>query len=123
MSTSHVVWGQGYLDACPPDDLIGWCHHCETWQRGRDKRVSIVRREGSVGYSFGCTNGCHMETWSIGVWTCSCSDHVGWDDWDQPDSDEPPDWRIDPDEPCWDDLYADRADHQCQSYIGAPCPH
>lgn len=128
---SHTVWAAGYLNPCPPDDLIGWCHTCETWQRGRDKTVAIVKTRHGVGFSFGCTNGCHMEAWDMGIWSCPCPDHIAWEDEDREaflreraigrvaaGLDPEPD-----DQPCWDDLYADRADHQCESYISEACPH
>lgn len=57
----------------PAPDLVGWCHNCETWQRGEDASVAIWRSLGDVGYVFVCPT-CGDEPWGVGVWTCRCAD-------------------------------------------------
>lgn len=133
---THVVYKDHYLNACPPDELVGWCHNCETWQRGRHRSIAVVKSDRPPGaaYRFGCVNRCYMESWDMGIWTCPCPEHRWWHlTEDEAELEAAEHERTlgaslmgkDPHEPrpCWQEVHGDRADHQCESYVNEPCPH
>ena len=58
----------------PDDDEVGWCHSCETHQRGRHARwVELYWNPG--WWAWVCVR-CDGEPWGIGVWGCKCAECV-----------------------------------------------
>lgn len=49
----------------PSPDAVGWCHNCETWQRGSAARWQYV--DWAEGYEWLCVV-CDDEPWGLGVW-------------------------------------------------------
>jgi hypothetical protein len=88
------------LASRPAADLVGWCHHCETWQRGRHARW--VRLWWYPGWDWVCVN-CDGEPWSLGVWSCRCVRC-------EPGESE---YR---DDECWESAHGRCADALCVSY-------
>lgn len=50
----------------PDLDAVGWCHSCETMQRGRDARLNdLWWNRGTLAW---CCVHCPGEPWGLGVW-------------------------------------------------------
>jgi hypothetical protein len=88
----------------PAADAVGWCHNCETWQRGRDARwQEMWWQRGS--WDWVCVR-CDGEPWGLGVWRCSCLSCSADDET----------MGV---EPCWKVAYSRCADALCVAY--GPC--
>lgn len=86
-------------DEHPGADEIGWCHHCGTWQRGRD---------AVLGRDYWGRRGEH-------AWLCVSDDGEPWG-WGV--------WRVRPDNQnngLWCPKAGEHADQRAVSYCGCPC--
>ena len=91
----------------PGDEVVGWCHSCETWQRGRDARWLEMRWSPGL-WTWACVN-CDDEPWAFGVWSCWCVRCE-------------PEEEADPDAKCWEVARGRCADAQCETIgVGERC--